>query len=254
MSQDSYKTNPAIGYAGLEQGIGDRFARSFINPTDVIPFGRGVVKEAAVENGIKLPSTSSDRFEGISIAARGEQVSDEFALNKDIPVLKRGSILVAVEEAVNGDDDVYMRFDGKSQVQTITFDADLITGNTIDLKIDGVAMTQVAFNSDHATTMGDIATQILANFSQIATCTVDTRTLTLTQANHGTDFAITEVTVLAGTSQAGATVAETIEAISDSDKGKFRNDADSTTAVKINNARFTKDSVDGLVEIDINVV
>lgn len=257
MSQDIYREQPVIGYAGQERGIGARQSRSYINPTDEIPFGRGVVKELGVENGIKLPSADTDRFEGIAIAARGENIETKFVVEKDVPVLKIGTIIVDVEQDVTPDDDVYMRYDGKSQVQTIEFDADLITSNLIDLKIDGVSMTQVPFNTSHLQTMNDIAAQILADFSQIASVTVGgtgNRTLTITHAVHGTEFVIADVVVTGGASQAVATVTETVEPVSDDDRGKFRKDADSSTAVKLDNVKFTQDTSEGLVEVDINIV
>jgi len=257
MSQDTYKNNPDIGYPGLERGIGARFAKSFVNPSDIIPFGRGVVKEASIENGIKLPASDTDRFEGIALAARGEQTGDRFEINKDVPVLKLGSAIVEVEQEVTDDDKVFMRFTGKSQIQTITFDADLVSGNTIDLKIDGVSMTQITFAVSHLDTMNAIASQILTDFPQISTCIVGgtgNRTLTLTHANHGIEFIITDVVVEGGASQATASVAETVAPVSDDDKGKFRKDADSGTAVEISSLRFRQDSVEGLVEVGINTV
>lgn len=257
MSQDTYKVNPDLGFAGLEQGIGDRFARAFVNKSEIIPFGRGVVKEASVEGGIKLPSASSDKFEGIALAARGEQTGDRFELNKNVPVLKRGSILVQTEQEVTDNDDVYLRFSGKSQVQTIAFSTDLVASNKINLKIDIKAMTEITFATDHATTMAAIAAQILANFPQIATCTLggtNNRTLTLTHVNHGVEFLISNVVVTAGASQATATITETVVPVSNDDRGKFRKDSDSSTAVKLDNVKFRKNSVNGLVEIDINIV
>ena len=262
MSQDSYKTNPDIGFAGLEQGIGDRFARSFTNKTDVIPFGRMVVKEVSVENGVKLPSGPNDKLEGIAIAARGEQTGDRFDLGKNIPVLKRGSVIVETEQSVTPDDPIFIRFTGKSQSQTIVFSADLITGNKINLNIDGVSMTEVTFATDHITTMNAIATQILANFPQIITCTIggtDNRTLTLTHMLHGTEFAITNVIVTEGASQSTATITEIIVPVHDNERGKFRKDTDpdvnnNSSATQIDAVKFTRNSVNGLVEIDINIV
>lgn len=49
----------------------------------------------------------------------------------------------------------------------LTFDAALVTSNTIDLDVNGVAMTQVAFNTDNNTTLDDIATQLTTDFPTV---------------------------------------------------------------------------------------
>lgn len=48
---------------------------------------------------------------------------------------------------------------------TITFDANLVTGNAIDLDLNGVSMTTVNFNTDNNTTLDDLATQIETDFT-----------------------------------------------------------------------------------------
>lgn len=90
------------------------------------------------------------------------------------------------------------------------FDIDLETSNTIDLKIDGVSMTQVPFNGTHAQTMADIATQMNSDFSHITT-TVSGRTITMLADVADTDFIISDIVVAAGTNQAVATIATSVE-------------------------------------------
>jgi len=254
MSQDIYKEQGNIGYAGLEIGIGARKAESYINTTEEIPFGRAVVKIIGVEKGIKLPISSGDNFLGIAIAARGENQEFKFVVEKDVPVLEIGSIIVEVEQDVTPDDPVYVRYVGKPQVQSITFDSDLTSGATIDLKIDGVDMTQVPYNTSHAQTMADFAAQVLADFPQIATAVVSTapdRTLTLTHAENGVEFVISDVVIVGG---AEATVLEVEPAISDNDRGKLRKDSDGSTAFLVSTVKFKNNTADGLVRVDINQI
>ena len=83
----------------------------------------------------------------------------------------------------------------------LVFDADLVTSNTIDMTVNGVAISQLTFSSTHAATMGLIATE-LETFDEILSATVDTRTITIL-TNDGEDLAITSIVVAAGGSQAG---------------------------------------------------
>jgi len=51
----------------------------------------------------------------------------------------------------------------REQVSQLRTDADFVTGNNIDGEINGVVITTVPFNTDHATTMADLATEIQSN-------------------------------------------------------------------------------------------
>ena len=101
-----------------------------------------------------------------------------------------------------------------AQVQVITFDADFVTGNTIDLDIDGTPITQVAFTSDHATTIGALATEIQSS-AVIATAVANdvARTVTITAQTEGVPFVLSDITVAGGASQAGSSVETTVEHI-----------------------------------------
>jgi hypothetical protein len=99
------------------------------------------------------------------------------------------------------------------QVSTLTFDADLVALNTIDMNVvhNEVtwAMPQVTFTSDHQTTMGLIATALETNdyiesatvsltpFREIEIVTIDNR-----------EISLTGITVSLGASQANGTWAE----------------------------------------------
>lgn len=86
----------------------------------------------------------------------------------------------------------------------IDFSADLVTSNTINLKVNGVAISQVTFASNHATTMAAIATAIeaIANTDYVATVSAARQ---LKIVNPDGDVAITNIVVAAGASQATGT-------------------------------------------------
>lgn len=89
----------------------------------------------------------------------------------------------------------------------IVWDADFITGNLIDITVDGEAVTQVPFNTNQATTMDDIKTQIETDITG-ANCVIDSsdalnRTIYVDIAGKYT--VLTEA-VTGGASQADGTI------------------------------------------------
>lgn len=97
-----------------------------------------------------------------------------------------------------------------SQAGTITFDADFVTSNLIDITVNGTAVTQVPFNTDNATTYADLKTQIETDITD-STATIDAvaRTIVIEILNDSVD-SIT-VVVTGGASQATGTVTYTNE-------------------------------------------
>lgn len=94
-------------------------------------------------------------------------------------------------------------------IQTLTFDADLVTGNTVDLKIDTVSIAQVSFTTDHDTTMGLLA-QAIQDSGKVLTATVTAaREITITAETPGELIEITEITIIGGASQANSDLVTT---------------------------------------------
>jgi len=111
--------------------------------------------------------------------------------------------LAAVENATS---DWYAFSIIASNAATFTFDADFITGNTIDFTINGTAVTQVPFNSDNGTTYADIKTQIETDITD-SSVTIDAVARTVIVeifGQSGVDTA--SVIVASGASQAGSSV------------------------------------------------
>jgi len=87
----------------------------------------------------------------------------------------------------------------------LDFDADFVTGNTIDLKVNGVSIAQVPFNTDQATTKADLVTAIdnLVNVTATNTASI---TITIVIDDGLSNADITDVIVAGGASQAGFTI------------------------------------------------
>ena len=95
----------------------------------------------------------------------------------------------------------------KNDNATLEFDADFVTDNDIDGKVNGVAWTTVPFNTDHDTTAADLAAAIdaLAGVS----CVLDPGDVnkrTFLIETDGVECSVTDVAVTGGASQAGSTV------------------------------------------------
>lgn len=90
---------------------------------------------------------------------------------------------------------------------TVVFDADLVTANVINGTIQGVAITEVAFNTNHNDTMDDLVTEILTN-AAVTSATLtdvagDNRTIQIITKGAET---VTTFAVTLGASQAGVTI------------------------------------------------
>jgi len=92
-------------------------------------------------------------------------------------------------------------------LSTIVLDADLVTGNSIAISVNGTALSAIPFDTDHLTTMNDIATALEA-LSEVDTAVVggaSNRTLTVT-AVQGDVVVVNSFVVTGGASQATATI------------------------------------------------
>lgn len=100
----------------------------------------------------------------------------------------------------------------------LTFDAALVASNTIDMDVNGTAMTQITYASSNDATLDAIATQLTTQFPDIikyATRTT-TRIISLTPVD-GQTITLTDIVVAAGASQA-AGAQTTVFTAADEDK------------------------------------
>ena len=255
--QTEYNLEQGVASAGMLADINESTIRTYNNPSEEIPFGRAVAKVSADDDGCQLPENSSADVLGVAIQDTAQE-DESYPTEEAIGVLKKGAVYVQVEEAVTPDSDVYVRYSGKAQIQVLTFDADLITGNQIDLDINGVSMTSVNFDTTHATTMSNLAWQIQNEFAEVATAVSDdvarTVTITASQAGEDGEFSIENAAVTGGASQAGTTVTESQASVDAEDRGLFRQDDDDSTALQLTNARYLTSASSGeLVMVDLSL-
>lgn len=104
--------------------------------------------------------------------------------------------------------------------ETITFSANFVTGNVINLEINGVAATATTFATDHATTIAALATKIASEFSSVVySASAAGNVITVTPRDANSTVTISNIVVTLGASQPTATVAELT--IVQADVGKF---------------------------------
>jgi hypothetical protein len=225
-----------------------------------VPFGRLVCLGTDKDKQVKLPALSGDvtglkAKRGVALQQHSlENAQDGLAPGypdkHPVSVMSKGAVYVEVEEAVDAGDDVYVRYAGKQQVQTVVFSADLVASNTINGEVGGIAIAEVTFDTNHLTTMNAIAAAILAANPYIESAVVggaSNRTITLTTVQDADDQDAADFVVAAGASQATVTETETVAAVHSDKKGIFRTDADSSSAAALAGARWLKSSetVDG---------
>ena len=107
----------------------------------------------------------------------------------------------AVVKGITGGVDVKNIFKSKA---SLTFDADFVTGNTIDLNVNGVAISQVTFATSHAATFAAVIAAIDA-LTGISAVAGTGREILITVDNAASNITISDVVVAAGAAQAGST-------------------------------------------------
>lgn len=98
-----------------------------------------------------------------------------------------------------------------AQVQTLNFSGDLVTGNTVDMDVQGVALATITFASDNATTMAALAAALQALPSIATAAVTGSNEITVTAAVAGVAVAITGIVVAGGASQATGSTTVTVE-------------------------------------------
>lgn len=254
--QTSYSTNMVEGTAGLiaEAGGAPRVINSLANYTDSaveIPFGRAV---NLTGDGLWCAlASASGILAGVAIRDTAKE-GNSYLYKDSVGVMSLGRIYVEVEEAVAVGDAVYYRHTGKNQVQTFVLDANLVTGNTLTVTVDGVSLSQ-AFDTDHLTTITALAVQMVGvpNVASAVVGGASNRTITVTSSDD-IEVEIADELISGGASQAGIVITETVVMIPNTDKGLFRNDSDSGTATQTTRARWIKGaSIGGLAILEISL-
>jgi hypothetical protein len=150
------------------------------------------------------PATAGDTIVGVSVSSFTAE-SDNFTVD----------MARALYTPTDSLDEVLMDVVGGV---ALTFDAALVASNTINMDVNGVAMTQITYASSNDATLDAIAAQLVTDFPDIikyATRTT-TRIISLTPVD-GQTITLTDIVVAAGGSQA-AGAQTTVFTAGDEDK------------------------------------
>lgn len=254
--QTSYTTDMGKPFPGVIADIRPREIDSKLwEGTATGSFGKFVTRGAA-DNQVLLPSAIGNEMLGVIVAHQGGKTlalgatSIVIEAEDSLNVMREGNIYVATEDACIPGDEVFVRYAGKKQVQTLVFDADLVTSNVVNGDVGTEAISPVTFATSNAATMTALAAAILAANTSILTAVSNgTDTITVTTIQDAADQDLANFVVTLGASQAGATETETVEAINTSEIGNCRTDADSTTAVEVDWEFEETGAADGTVKI-----
>lgn len=222
------------GFPGQQADNGpvDRISRAFEGRA---PFGRFVSRGVSDETA-RIPNTLDDvdipsNNLGVSFRDLGVEAKDDVLLRAGIEdktqgtIFKEGRILVEPEDSVTPASGVFVRFKGKSQTQELDWDVDFVASNVINGFVNGVAIAPVPFNSDQATTLADLITAIQASNQFQSVTTPGARVIKVVTV-FDKAAPLTGFVVTGGAGQAVSTITETQALILDSERGRFRTDAD----------------------------
>ena len=96
---------------------------------------------------------------------------------------------------------VVTRYEASRQTQKLEFDSDFVEDNSVNLDVDGEAIPEISFDTDHDTTMIALAASIQAMEPiQIAEVTA-AREITITAEHEGVDLLISGIIVTGGVSE-----------------------------------------------------
>lgn len=215
-------------------------------------FGRFSTLGTDPDKQAKLPAAATDitvfqKNVGVVLHSHAqEQSASGLAQYPDksvMSVMARGRVYVKPEQDVVPSDAVFVRFAARKERWTIVFDADLITGNTVDGVVDGVPIS-VPFNTSHAQTMADLETAVEAVPSVLSATVggVGNRTLTVVVVAD-TEIVIEDFAVTGGASQAGVVSTKTAYMATAAEAGRFCKDASldessAATAAALPNAAY----------------
>lgn len=120
MSQTEITATMSRGYAGMLDGADHHIASGIQAESSAeIPFGVCVVRGTG-DDDVKLPAASTDKPRGVVVHSHNYDKDQELGSTgikpkSQVGVLRRGRILVVVEEAVVPGDRGYVRYAGSGQ-------------------------------------------------------------------------------------------------------------------------------------------
>ena len=252
--------DPAIAVPGMEADNGPKDVASQV-ANEILPYGSFVCRVAGNENKCRLPLVAADitdskvqlgiARENSSVESKDDGLVPNYSINKPVAVATSGRYYVLAEDEISVSDDVFVRYLNKSEIITINYDGDFITGDTIEISIDG-AVVATPFNNDLATTYADISANLLTAFPTILSQVSDdsiARSVVITASINNTISVLTEITAsgVSGTKDITQLGTSTLT------RGQFRSDADAGNAVQWPQARYVKGALaSGFAVVEIN--
>ena len=238
--QDTYTRDMIKGFPGLIADMRPLEADSKLWEGSVAGSFGVFAARGTSDNQATLPSTATTAnilgpivaHQNIELDRGASEVviEAEYSIN----TLREGNIYVATEDACVPGDEVFVRYAGKSQVQTLVFSGALIADNVVNGDVGGESIAAVTYGSSNAATLTAIAVAIVAANGNVSSAVSDgTDTITVTTDLDAADMPLTGWVVTLGTTRATAAITETVEAVDSALRGQVRTDADSTTAVEV---------------------
>ncbi len=254
--QTSVDLDPALAVAGMEADNGPKDVVTMTS-LELIPYGNFVCRDEQLtssDRACRLPNQATDITDNIAqmgiaraafdVESQNDGLVPNYPSQSLVSVASSGRYWVKVDGAVSTGSAVFVRFQNKPTIITITYDADFDAGDNIIITVNGVAVT-TAYNTSNAQTFTDIDTNLTAAFGGIlqdVAVDAGANTVTVTSVLN---TAITVTSNEPASSTAPPTVVTTQAGTPTTDRGLFRSDDDTATAAQWSEARWASDAVAG---------
>lgn len=250
MPQSSYLEKFNVGIAGtVAKGLEDEGVTK--SAYEALDFGKFVAIQDTAGLYCKLPATATAKIDGIAKFKHKAPVAGlcRYEANEPVSIAKEGCYYAIAAEAItdvknpvyvditSSDKGKVRQSANKVTTVTLTFSGNLVSSNVVNGVVNGFALSATTFATDHATTMGAIATKIAA-VSGVDSATVSGNTIVVV-SDADVDLELHGFIVTAGASQATVTYPTT----------------STQDGILLENAVFEKkqDTVDGVVAVNINL-
>jgi hypothetical protein len=261
-AQLSYDYDMTIGLEGQIATTVNRTVVSRLSEA-IVPFGRVLSLGTDKDTQCKLPSLSTDisvenNVLGVSTStkAKEDDPTKDFAYYRakdSVNILRKGQVYMKTESDIAPNDTVYVRYETQQQEQTLSFDIDFVADNKINAEINGVAISEVVFTSDQATTIGLLATEIALSPDVASATVTDTKEITIVSVLEK-EVVLTNVIVTEGATQPVATIVETVAGAFSTDLGNIRGDLVASKTASVTWLKCLQSAVAGqLALIEVNL-
>lgn len=262
MTQTSVNLEPPVARAGLPAD--NSSARDVVSKAagETILFGNFVSLDTATGKAIRPDAAALITNKAVrlgisrcdeSMESKNDGLDPNYSANELASVITSGRVYVKSETPVALGDTVHIRHANKPEIITIFYDIDFQAGDSVDITINNV-LVATAFNTNNATTYGDVDTNITAataGIVQDVTVDATARSIEIT-AVLNTDITVTAADTAGG---AVANVIQTQQGTSVNTIGAVRTDVDGGTATALTDSRFVSEcDAGGFAVLELNVL